>query len=104
MVLGDFNRRLTMENDRVWRELADGEPGTIELATAQEKPRCWDGYYKEFIDPILVGPKTAHWRSSFQEIVLSEAMTTEGRTVWEERLSDHCPLWATFNVEELFAP
>ena len=104
MVLGDCNRRLTRENDRVWRELADGDLGTIELATAQEKPRCGDGYYKEFIDPLLVGQKPTHWRSRFQEVVLSEAMTTEGRAVWEERLSDHCPLRATFNVEELFAP
>ena len=100
MVLGDFNRRLTMENDRVWREMADGEPGTIELATAHTKPRCWDGYYREFIDHILVGPKTAQWLSSFQEIVFSEAATTEGRAVWEARLSDHCPLRATFDVEE----
>ena len=100
MVLGDFNRRLTVENDRVWREMADGDPGTIELATAQEKPCCWDGYYKEFIDHILVGPKTAQWLSSFQEIVFSKAATKEGRAVWEERLSDHCPLQATFNVGE----
>ena len=100
LVLGDFNRRLTVEHDWVWRELADGEPAKIRLATAQEKPRCWDGYYREFIDHILVGPKTAQWLSSFQEIVFSEATTMEGRTVWEERLSDPCPLRATFNVEE----
>lgn len=100
LVLGDFNRRLTVENDWVWRELAAGEPATIRLATAHTKPRCWDGYYQEFIDHILVGPKTARWLSSFQEIVFSEAATKEGRTVWEERISDHCPLRATFNIEE----
>ena len=104
LVLGDFNRRLTMENDRVWREMADGEPGSILLATAQTKPRCWDGYYREFIDHILVGPRTAQWLSSFQEIVFSEAAMKTGRAVWEERLSDHCPLRATFNIEELSAP
>ena len=37
MVLGDFNRRLTVENDRVWRELADGEPELIMLATAHRE-------------------------------------------------------------------
>ena len=104
IVLGDFNRRLTMENDRVWREIADGDPGMIELVTAQEKPRCWDGYYKEFIDHILIGPKTSKWLSSFQEIVFSEADTKEGLTVWKKRLSDHCPLRATFNIEELSTP
>ncbi len=104
IVLGDFNRRLTMENDRVWREIADGDPGMIELATSQKKPRCWDGYYKEFIDHILVGPKTSQWLSSFQEIVFSEAATKEGLTVWKKRLSDHCPLRATFNIEELSVP
>ena len=104
IVLGDFNRRLTMENDRVWREIADGDPGMIELATAQKKPRCWNGYYKEFIDHILVGPKTGQWLSSFQEIVFSEASTKEGLTVWKKRLSDHCPLRATFNIEELSTP
>ena len=100
LVLGDFNRRLTLENDRVWRQMADGEPGPITLATVHTKPRCWDGYYREFIDHILVGPQTAQWLSSFQEVVFSEAATQEGRAVWEERLSDHCPLRATFNVEE----
>ena len=36
LVLGDFNRRLTLEHDRVWRELADGQPAPIMLATRLE--------------------------------------------------------------------
>ena len=100
IVLGDFNRRLAMDDDRVWREIADGEPGPIVLTTAQEKPRCWEGKYGEFIDHILVGPKASRWLSSFQEIVFREAATEEGHADWKDRLSDHCPLRATFNVEE----
>lgn len=29
----------------------------IMLVTAHTNPRYWDGYYKEFIDHILVGPQ-----------------------------------------------
>ena len=90
-VLGDCNRRLTGENDRGWRERAAGEPEIMMLATAHTQPRCGDGYDREFIDPILVGPTPPHWRSSFQEVVFREAATTEGRAVWEERIADHCP-------------
>ena len=100
IVLGDFNRRLMMENDRVWRELADGEPEPIMLATTQKKQRCWGGRRKEFIDHILIGPKMSQWLSSFQEIVFSEAATRKGFTVGKKKLSDHCPSKATFNIEE----
>ena len=53
----------------------------IMLVTAHTNPRYWDGYYKEFIDHILVGPQTAQWLASFQEVVFREATTMEGRAV-----------------------
>lgn len=101
IVLGDFNRRLMIKNDCVWRELADGEPEPIMLATTQKKKqRCWGSRYPEFIDYILIGPKMAQWLSGSQDIVFREAATKKGFKVWKERLSDHCPLKATFNIEE----
>ena len=104
IVLGDCNRRLTGENDRGGRERAAGEPEIMMLATAHTQPRGGDGYDRAFIDPLLVGPKPPHWRSRFQEGVLSEAATTEGRAVWEERIADHCPFRAPFHIEEGPAP
>ena len=103
-VLGACNRRLTGENERGGRERAAGEPERMMLAPAPTQPRGGDGYDRAFIDPILVGPTPPHWRSSFQEGVCSEAATTEGRAVWEERIAAPCPFRAPFHIEEWPAP
>lgn len=67
------------------------------------RPLTWGSKYGEFIDHILVGPQALRWLSNFQEIVFSEAAAEDGYAVWKKKLSDRCPLRATFNVEELLS-
>ena len=96
IVLGDFNRRFAIEGDRVWADLADGEPADIALAAGSGTPACWGGRFREFIDHIVLSESLQKQLVGFEEIVFKEAQTKKGFDDWKERLSDHCPIRATF--------
>lgn len=98
MVLGDFNRRFRMDGDRVWADLADGEPAPLALAAGSGRPGCWDGKFEEFIDHIVLGGDVREQLCRFEEIVFAEARTSGGFDEWSDRLSDHCPIRATFTM------
>jgi endonuclease/exonuclease/phosphatase family metal-dependent hydrolase len=101
-VLGDFNRRLTIEKGpakdatgrqlNVWAEIADGEPAAAKLlnVTAREKfsPCTTDSEYREYIDTILLGRDLAKSaiRKSFVRVIFDDA---DAKARW---LSDHCPV------------
>jgi endonuclease/exonuclease/phosphatase family metal-dependent hydrolase len=60
IVLGDFNRRFTQPNDRVWADLT---------ALTQDMPiSCRDNTFTEFIDHIVVDRRVRPWvdRTSFR--------------------------------------
>jgi endonuclease/exonuclease/phosphatase family metal-dependent hydrolase len=91
IVLGDFNRRFTQPNDRVWADLDDGEPINADLTTlTQDMPvSCRDHTFTEFIDHLVVDRRVLLWvdRTSFRQVTYRQA----DKAVWDQ-LSDHCPV------------
>ena len=101
-VLGDFNRRFTIEKGpardeagrqlNVFAEINDGDPAAAKLfdVTAREKfvPCTTDSEYREYIDTILLGRDLAKsvLRKSFVRVVFDD------RDAKEFALSDHCPV------------
>jgi endonuclease/exonuclease/phosphatase family metal-dependent hydrolase len=101
-VLGDFNRRFTLEKGEardadgrqlnVYAEIDDGEPAASKLTnvTALNKftPCTTGSEYKEFIDNILLGRDLAKsiLKKSFVRVVFNDQ---DAQTHW---LSDHCPV------------
>jgi 5'-nucleotidase (lipoprotein e(P4) family) len=101
-VLGDFNRRFTLEKGEardadgrqlnVYAEIDDGEPAASKLTnvTALNKftPCTTGSEYKEFIDNILLGRDLAKsiLKKSFVRVVFNDQ---DAKTHW---LSDHCPV------------
>jgi 5'-nucleotidase (lipoprotein e(P4) family) len=101
-VLGDFNRRFTLEKGpakdasgrqlNVWAEIDDGQPAAAKLldVTAKQKflPCTTDSEYREYIDTIVLGRDLAKSVAprSFVRVVFDDADT---RDRW---LSDHCPV------------
>jgi endonuclease/exonuclease/phosphatase family metal-dependent hydrolase len=91
IVLGDFNRRLTQPNDRVWAGLDEGEPANADLTTVTpDLPvSCRDKTFTAFIDHLVVERRVLLWvdRTSFRQVTYRQA----DKAVWD-RLSDHCPV------------
>jgi 5'-nucleotidase (lipoprotein e(P4) family) len=101
-LLGDFNRRFTVEKGpardaqgrplNVYKEIDDGDPPASKLrnVTGANKfsPCTTDSPYREFIDNILLGRDLARseLRKSFVRVVFDDG---DAREHW---LSDHCPV------------
>jgi 5'-nucleotidase (lipoprotein e(P4) family) len=101
-VLGDFNRRFTIEQGpardadgrqlNVLAEIDDGDPPAAKLTNitgrAKFTPCTKDSEYKEYIDNILLGRDLAKSviRKSFVRVVFNDE---DAKTHW---LSDHCPV------------
>ena len=56
-ILGDFNRRFAVSDDRAWKELSP-ESSPLELLTADLESKC-DPKYEEFIDHIVLDADAA---------------------------------------------
>ena len=101
-VLGDFNRRFTLEKgpardaagrlQNVYAEIDDGEPAASRLTNITAKrpftPCTRDSEYREYIDTILLGRDLARsaLKKSFVRVVFNEQ---DAKSRW---LSDHCPV------------
>lgn len=101
-VLGDFNRRFSIEKgpardadgrvQNVYAEIDDGEPAASKLTDITAKARftpCTSGSeYREYIDTILLGRDLAKSivRNSFVRVVFNDQ---DAQARW---LSDHCPV------------
>lgn len=86
-VLGDWNRRLALPGDTVWREIDDGDPANADLRLADEgtPPGC-DPRYDSFIDHIALDKRAGEDMLAFAEI---------GYAPSETHYSDHCPIAVT---------
>ena len=96
-ILGDFNRRLA-DDEGFWRILAGG----FALTRATNGPNpCW-GLGRPFIDHIVVGGAARSWLvpNSLSVLVYRE----RDSEVWQDRLSDHCPVTAVLDVARAEAP
>ena len=78
-VLGDFNRRLVMPGDAVWKEWDDAAPANADLARASgdQSARC-NPRYKDFIDYIVLDRRATADQLDFDE-----------KTLPADPLSDH---------------
>lgn len=89
-ILGDFNRRLALPDDQVWRQLNAGLPGDQQLADAAggRKATCKQRY-PDYIDHIVLGPLASRRMQpgSFEEL---DYGVPENR-----HPSDHCPVSVT---------
>jgi len=97
-VLGDFNRFMTA-TDSAWLELDDGYPVGADLTRSipQGTPTpCWSDVFTEFIDHIALDPTSTGWLQASDQLVYDET----DFDAYYERLSDHCPIWADFQVPE----
>ncbi len=107
-VLGDFNRRFSVEKGgakdaegrplNVYAEIDDGTPAAAKLtnvtAAAKFTPCTTGSEYREFIDSILVGRDLARdlVRKSFVRVVYDDA------DAGERWLSDHCPVGISLRI------
>ena len=91
IVLGDFNRRLNLDDDIVWTNLDDGMPANADLTSVtKDMPiSCRDNEFTSFIDHIVVGRRAAQVidRTSFRHVTYRQA----DRELWD-KISDHCPV------------
>ena len=101
-VLGDFNRRFTIEKGpardaegrqlNMYAEINDGVPAASKLTNitgaAKFTPCTKDSEYREFIDNILLGRDLAKsvLKKSFVRVVFND---DDAKSHW---LSDHCPV------------
>jgi len=87
-VLGDFNRRLGMPNDRVWAEWDDAAPANADLALASgdRAARC-NPRYRDFIDFIVLDRRAGRSLREFEEKVFQG-----------DSLSDHCAVSARLSL------
>lgn len=83
-VLGDFNRRLGMPGDAIWKDWDDASPPNADLmlASGGQPARC-NPRYRDFIDFIVLDRRAASTFISFEE-----------KTFGAVALSDHCAVSA----------
>lgn len=86
-VLGDWNRRLALPDDSVWREIDDSNPANADLRLADDgkAPAC-DPRYDSFIDHIALDRRAGEAMLAFAEIPYAAG---------EKHYSDHCPIAVT---------
>ena len=68
-ILGDFNRRLALENDWMWNDLNESLPSVLLLLDQGVGAKC-DPRYKDFIDHIVLDHRAfkMYQQDSFREI------------------------------------
>ncbi len=97
MVLGDFNRRFSIdikksftENQGLWQAINDEGNEELWTPTITKNSKCWGGYYKDYIDHIVLNPmaKSKYVDESFEQLVFDQKYT---KTL-SRNLSDHCPI------------
>jgi len=97
IVFGDFNRRFNKdieheytEESGLWQAIDDDDAEDIWSPTISENSKCWGGYYKDFIDHIILDPraKSKFVDGSFEQLVFDQKYTKK----LSRSLSDHCPI------------
>lgn len=102
MVLGDFNRRFAIDvaksyedHEGLWQAIDDEGNEQLWTPTLTKNSQCWGGYYKDYIDHIVLDPKakSRFVDGSFEQLVFDGKYTRE----LSNALSDHCPI--SINLE-----
>lgn len=93
VVLGDFNHRLSTQNNRFWNELQNEDGKEVVTNTMGDLKSCHPKY-KDLIDHIITGPRG-------KELVVSGSQQVDhfgkdaGKMGYKDMLSDHCPIAIT---------
>ncbi|NQY65619.1 MAG: endonuclease/exonuclease/phosphatase family protein [Alteromonadaceae bacterium] len=97
IILGDFNRRFSQdialnysENSGLWQAIDDEHNEDLWTPTLTRNSDCWGGYYKDYIDHIVLGPKAKkrYIENSFNQLVFDQKYTRK----LANSISDHCPI------------
>lgn len=103
MILGDFNRRFSIdiekahkENQGLWQAIDDEGNESLWTPTLTKNSKCWGGYYKDYIDHIVLDPKakSKFINGSFEQLVFDGKYSRE----LSNALSDHCPISVELNL------
>ncbi|MFT5452920.1 MAG: endonuclease/exonuclease/phosphatase family metal-dependent hydrolase [Enterobacterales bacterium] len=97
IVLGDFNRRFSVDIEKsysetqgLWQAIDDDGAEDMWAPTLTKNSACWGGYYKEYIDHIVLDPKARkqYVKDSFKQLVFDQQYSQQ----LSQNLSDHCPI------------
>lgn len=94
IVLGDYNRILA-DSDDFWETINQGGSAGLRRSTANQTSACWGGKHPQFIDHMVMGGAARFWFSPSTFTVLEYDETAPS---FEQKISDHCPQSADFNV------
>lgn len=103
LVLGDFNRRFNKdiekkhnESEGFWQAIDDEGEEDMWSPTITSESACWGGYYKDYIDHIILSPKAKEKfvNSSFNQLVFEQEYSKKS----SQNLSDHCPISLKLNL------
>lgn len=114
IVLGDFNRRLNMQNDRgqeidhFWTDLNDGTPGALSFVKGPEGKDtvCWPDHedrYEDHIDFVIYDAaiETDLSVAPATKISMGHEQDPRYKGRQRQRLSDHCPVEIVLRWREL---
>jgi len=102
IVIGDFNRRFSKDiansysdESGLWQAIDDEGAEDMWSPTLTTNSECWGGYYKDYIDHIVLDPKAKqrYVEGSFQQLVFEGKYTK----MLSRSLSDHCPISVELN-------
>jgi len=97
VVLGDFNRRFAIDIDNsfaeeegLWQAIDDDGAENMWTPTLTKNSKCWGGYYKDYIDHIVLDPRAKNMLvdGSFSQLVFDGKYSKQ----LSRSLSDHCPI------------
>jgi len=97
MVIGDFNRRFAIDIDKsyqeeqgLWQAIDDEATEDLWTPTLTKNSKCWGGYYKDYIDHIVLDPRARSKLvdGSFEQLVYDGKYSKQ----LSRALSDHCPI------------
>ncbi|MGL1958097.1 MAG: endonuclease/exonuclease/phosphatase family protein [Colwellia sp.] len=103
IVLGDFNRQFSQdinnkrgETEGLWQVIDDEGNEHLWSPTLSKNSECWGGFYKNYIDYIVLSPraKLKYIDGSFNQL-LFEGKFSRKRA---DALSDHCPISVVLNL------
>lgn len=91
VVLGDFNHRLTNEENKMWHILSEIKGVPLEISNSMQNLTGCHPRYPAPIDHILMGPEVSRLKVAGSEVVHYFPMKSE-KMVEDDMLSDHCPI------------
>jgi 5'-nucleotidase (lipoprotein e(P4) family) len=101
VVLGDFNHRLTVRNNRFWAELNEINGEDIKLVSSMDGIRGCHPRYPDPIDHVVLGPNASKYILSGSQKVHYFGDSAESMTE-DDMLSDHCPVSIQLSLIEPF--